>query len=231
MRIGTWNLDNRWGARHSDLIRKLDCDVWLLTEVNPKAENPRGRIAGFHCHLSSGVMVRKQHYAAVLSRGLLSNRSNPHAASAAATVNGIVFCSTILPFARCREYLPHPWNGKTIGEMTKAVIESLSNALPSCGVVWGGDWNHSLEGRVLGSKVGREHVLAAIKSFDLQVPTADLPHRIKGCRSIDHVAVPSGWMLKNAEPIPAKGLSDHDAYVIDVDEPKRGRLNPTIVAS
>ena len=34
MRIGTWNLAGRWSEAHEDLLRSLDCDVLLLTEVS-----------------------------------------------------------------------------------------------------------------------------------------------------------------------------------------------------
>ena len=220
MRIGTWNLNVQWGDHHIHLLLKQECDVWLLTELNPKLVNPKGMIANFRCHLSSGLMLRKQHWAAVLSLQEFTPPPliDPHPASAAAIINGITYCSTILPWSGCRKYSPHPWVGSTIGEMTKATIEPLSNALPKSNLVWGGDWNHSLKGRVVGSKVGRDHILAAIESFNLQVPTADLPHQNNEYRSIDHIAVPCGWKVKSACRILADGLSDHDAYVVEVDK-------------
>jgi hypothetical protein len=52
------------------------------------------------------------------------------------------------------------------------------------------------------------------------VPTAELPHPIEGLLSIDHVAVPSGTVASatRVEAIhEATRLSDHDAYVVDVD--------------
>jgi hypothetical protein len=217
MRIGTWNLDCRiLKVQHLDLLLREQCDVWLLTEVNPLAVNPKGVIAGFNCHLTAGVMGRKQHWAAVLSKRALSSLPDPHLSSAAAIVNGITFCSTILPWSGCRKYSPHPWVGDTIGEMTKAAIESLSNEFPKSDLVWGGDWNHSLQGRVVGSIVGRDHILAAIKSFSLQVPTTGLLCQKDKHQTIDHIAVPSGWRVKSAARVMAEGLSDHDAYVIEV---------------
>ena len=33
MRIGTWNLEQKWTKDHAGLIAKQKCGVWLLTEV------------------------------------------------------------------------------------------------------------------------------------------------------------------------------------------------------
>ena len=97
MRIGTWNLENKWSDKHRDLLRSEGCDVWLLTEVNPQAVNREGTIADYYCHISEGSWCG-QHWAAVLSIEPLSPfRPDPHEASAAASVNGITYCSTVLP--------------------------------------------------------------------------------------------------------------------------------------
>jgi hypothetical protein len=84
VRIGTWNLDARWSAEHRDLLLRERCAIWLLTEVHPKA-----RIAGYRCHLSKMTMARGQHYAAVLSDLPLDPLADPHAASAAAVIDGV----------------------------------------------------------------------------------------------------------------------------------------------
>ncbi len=66
MRIGTWNLDNRrLTDGHHALLLNEKCDVRLLTEVHRQWVNPEGKIADFHCHLSSGIMVRGQQWAAI----------------------------------------------------------------------------------------------------------------------------------------------------------------------
>ena len=42
MRIGTWNLNNRLlKDGHFTILDEERRHVWLLTEVNPKIENPR----------------------------------------------------------------------------------------------------------------------------------------------------------------------------------------------
>lgn len=224
MRIGTWNLDNRWDDRHLDLLLKKRCDVWLLTEVNPQAVNPSGKIAGFHCHLSSGTMGCKQHWAGILSLGALRPIADPHPASAAAIVNGITFCSTVLPWSTCGKEFP--WVGSCLVEKTADALSSLLAALPHKDLVWGGDWNQNLKGgwEYVGTNEGQKRLKSEIRSLNLQVPTADLPHRNNVSHSIDHIAVPVSWTVKRAERVAAenggKRLSDHDVYIIEVDEPK-----------
>ena len=102
----------------------------------------------------------------------------------------------------------------------RAAIDSLTANLPKVDLVWGGDWNQSLTGErdYVGTYEGRTFLKSALESLDLQVPTADLFHQ-KGCGqyTIDHIAVPSMWKVK-AHRVVAGGLSDHDAYVVEVDE-------------
>jgi hypothetical protein len=232
IRIGTWNLDNNWNSRHGNLLNGQKCDVWLLTEVNPKAENPKGMIAGFHCHLSLGVLECGQH-SAVLTRKALAPLADPHPASAAAIVDGITYWSTTLPWANATESF---WVGACQGEKTEAAIQSLLKGSPKSDLVWGGDWNHALIGPQYGaSAAGRSHLLAAIQTLRLQVPTAGLLARLaprsrriapkpgllsRGTYSIDHIAVPSTWITKSeARVMLATALSDHDAYVIEVEIP------------
>lgn len=223
MRIGTWNLDAQWGPRQARLLQSQRCDVWLLTEVSPKAVVAGGKVAGFYCHLSNGAMGRKQHWAAVLSRDPLSPLPDPHPASAAAIAGGIMYCSTILPWATCNKRPPTPWVGTTVGEMARAAIGSLLQVLPASGLVWGGDWNQNLADgwEYLGSEIGRTALASALASLNLQVPTAGLPYGAgSGRHTIDHIAVPSTWKVDLAEPVTAefdgKRLSDHNAYVVEV---------------
>jgi hypothetical protein len=100
MRIGTWNVENRlMTEQHQELILGQECDVWLLTEVHPKwSENDGTKILGFNANLSKGVMGRNQHWAAVLSLLPLERLEDPHEASANAKINGVTYCSTILPW-------------------------------------------------------------------------------------------------------------------------------------
>jgi endonuclease/exonuclease/phosphatase family metal-dependent hydrolase len=223
MRIGTWNLDGRWGRGHIDLLQGHHCDVWLLTEVSPKAVGADGTIASFRSHLSKGLMGRKQHWAAVLARGTFTPVPDPHRASAVAVIDGLTFCSTILPWAGCHRCPGHPWVGYSLGAMTKVTIDDLLKALPASGLVWGGDWNQNLAGgrEYVGSASGRAKLQAAVESLHLQVPTAALPYRSgSGRHTIDHIAVPAAWRVGHAVAVTAeaggKRLSDHDAYVVEV---------------
>lgn len=222
MRIGTWNLDNRLlTEEHRDILVGEWCDVWLLTELNSKAVDPDGRIAGFHCHLSLGVMGRKQHWAAVLSREALTSLPDPHPASAAAIVNGVTFCSTILPWATCGN--GPPWVGKGLAEQAANAVFSLVAALPRKDLVWGGDWNQNLEGgwEHVGTNCGAGILNAATRYLNLKALTAGLFHQNSISHTIDHIAVPTGWKVKSAARVQAAGLADHDAYIVEVYDPRR----------
>ena len=84
-----------------------------------------------------------------------------------------------------------------------------------------GDWNHALKGKeYAGSAGGRAAITSALDELGLVVPTAELPHRIDGLLSIDHIAVPKEIAGEPTRVVAAKGdkrLSDHDAYVVEVD--------------
>ena len=86
--------------------------------------------------------------------------------------------------------------------------------------VWGGDGNHSLSGQeVVGSKAGRAAVQAFLDTRGLVAATRELPSRVEGVLSIDHIAAPIGWSATARHVVAAKGgvrLSDHDAYVVDL---------------
>ena len=171
-------------------------------------------------------MDQKQHWAAILSLEKFIPLDDPHPASAAVTIDGITFCSSILPWSTCGNKAP--WNGKNLAEKTANALSILMPALPQQGLVWGGDWNQNLKGgwENVGTKEGQNLLNSAIKSLNLQVPTADLLHRLgTGHHTIDHIAVPSGWKVKSAKRIVAarngKRLSDHDAYVIEGFEPNQ----------
>ena len=220
MRIGTWNVENQlMSEEHQELIRRQNCDVWLLTEVHPKwAENEGTTILHFHAQLSKGFMGRNQHWAAVLSVLPLDRLDDPHDASAAAKINGVTYCSTILPW-RGVKVDSAPWHGSNHSEITENAISALLRNLPKGDLVWGGDWNHSLIGREhAGSMGGRLHLLDAIRQFELKVPTAGLSHRGNYCQAIDHIGVPLSWSVESAKRVNTQGLSDHNAYVVEVVE-------------
>lgn len=213
LRIGTWNLAGRWDARHAALLLDADCDVWLLTEVREDVALP-----GYFSHATVENMAPRRAWAQVLARREFNPLPDPHAASAAVTLGGVTYCSSILPWRGCGS--EHPWVGATHGERTGAAVDSLAGALKTEPLIWGGDWNHALsDAEHAGSKAGRAHVARFLDTRSLRVPTADQPHRISGLLSIDHIAIPAGWQ-GTARRVVAEAdsvrLSDHDAYVVEV---------------
>lgn len=210
MRIGTWNLEGCWGARHLTLIEAMNCDVLLLTEVREDIAIP-----SYDLHLGHLEMVPGRRWAAVASRLPMHPLHDPHGASAMADVDGQRYCSSVLPRRNCGQ--DHPWSGADTTEKTLAAVADVRAAVPT---VWGGDWNHAFSGgERSGSLDGRAALLDAVARLGLQVPTADASHQ-KGGLSIDHIAVPRSWDVSAVERhralVDERWISDHDAYVVTV---------------
>lgn len=105
--------------------------------------------------------------------------------------------------------------------MLDAIIETLSRTEP---VIWGGDCNHALSGReYAGSAAGRAHPRTALGKLGLSARTQELPHRIEGLLSIDHIAAPTGWPARAAERIPATptAISRRNVSRSSCSRPKR----------
>ena len=115
-----------------------------------------------------------------------------------------------------------PWGEGAASEKTKRALDQLVSALPIGGLVWGGDWNHAMQGReYTGSVAGRTAIKAAVADLQLTLATEDSPHRIPGLLAIDHIAVPHNARIHAVNRIIAqdhsgKRLSDHDAYMTDI---------------
>jgi hypothetical protein len=216
VRIGTWNLEGRWGGQHERLLLAQDCDAWLLTEVRETTH-----LEGYDLHLGTAVMSGRKRWAAVATRGLdVSPLPDPHPASAAVDLHGTALVSSVLPWRGSGG--GDPWSGDDHAARTGGAVDALLAAFPSDDLVWGGDWNHSLHGRdASGSGGGLVHVRRLLEARDLQVPTARLPHRHPELLAIDHVAVPSRLRLQGAWWVSAvvdgAALSDHDLYVVQVE--------------
>jgi len=189
--------------------------VWLLTEVSERLEVP-----GTNLHLGTQLMAPRRRWAGILTTLPLTSLPEPHPASASAIIEGITFCSSILPWRGCGDR--DPWDGERHHQKTEAAVADLLPHLRQADrLVWGGDWNHALSGReYAGSKAGRTAILAAVNQLHLAVPTAGLPHQIEGLLSIDHLAIGPGIRIEAAHRIVAaldgSRLSDHDAYVANV---------------
>ncbi|WP_166390358.1 endonuclease/exonuclease/phosphatase family protein [Nocardioides ochotonae] len=212
MRIATWNLEGRWTPRHESLIGSLRADLLLLTEVRAGAA-----ITGFNIHFTEAEMQPGRRWSAVAARARLRPLPDPHAATALAEVDGLRVASSILPWGNAGG--APPWTGHDQGSRTAAAVASIRAAEP---VIWGGDWNHELTGRLYaGSRSGRTSVLEALDHLGLSARTDTMPHRLPGARSIDHVAVPTSWIVASVERVSAivdgVALSDHDAYVVEVE--------------
>lgn len=209
MRIGTWNLAGRWTHAHRDLLSQASCDVWLLTEI-------RGDVAleGYDRHLTGALMAEpSRHWAGVLTRLPVEPLDDPHPATAAVRIDGVTYASSVLPWRTCGSQ--EPWSGERHVDRVAATLDALSTWMPSRDLVWGGDWNQSLEGRdYSGSRAGGTMIEDLLCSLSLTVPTAALPHRLDGIRSIDHIAVSREISVVSAERWDATGLSDHDLYVV-----------------
>lgn len=214
MRIGTWNLAGRWSEAHKRLLIDEDCDVWLLTETSERLE-----LDGYSKHQTEACMAPRRRWAGILSRVPLTSYDDPHPATAFASAGKLAFCCSVLPWRSCGQR--QPWIAAQHADKTSATLDDLLKKLPATGLIWGGDWNHALSGpEWVGSKGGRKHLLAAVASLALQVPTAPLKHRLPDLLAIDHIAVPTGTKVVSAGRVIAsaeeKRLSDHDAYVIEI---------------
>ncbi len=135
----------------------------------------------------------------------------------------MTYVSSVLPWKGCGPDLP--WVGDRHADKTENAVDELVEKLSGLPLlVWGGDWNHALTGReYAGSLGGRSAVLGAVDHLGLAVPTAELPHAIKGLLSIDHIAVPRAWsssVLRVSAALDGRRLSDHDAYMVEVVAPE-----------
>jgi hypothetical protein len=217
MRIGTWNLEGRWTPAQVRALGRQDCDIWLLTEVPTTAA-----LDGYAMHTTTGSMAPGRRWAAVAAREDLDPcpLPDPHPASAAVAVDGVTFCSSVLPWRTSGG--DHPWRGSSTAERTAYALGDLTSVLPVDRTVWGGDWNHAVEGpEHAGSRAGREAILDAATRLGLTILTTGLAHRLDGHGTIDHLAVPSrARVVHRAERVSmeedGRHLSDHDAYVVEV---------------
>ncbi|WP_207556068.1 hypothetical protein [Intrasporangium flavum] len=193
--------------------------MWLLTEV-PRHAELTGSVVAF----TGADMAPERAWAAVAVRAGLGNvdrHADPHPASVHVSVDDLHVCSSVLPWRSAGA--AWPGDGHDVGSRTEAAVGQLLRALPAGRTVWGGDWNHALEGpETAGSAAGRTAIRTALEQLDLRAVTADVPHRFDGLKGIDHIAVPTS--APPAEPArrvematDGRHLSDHDAYVTDID--------------
>lgn len=218
MRIATWNLNLKMRKGALDLFGSLDADVLLLTEAPPDLD-----LAGYQRTPPGPLMLRGQEWATILSRRPIQWVERPHGASVAALIDGVTYVSTVLPWGSSPP--GPPFRGVGQAAQTVAALEDLESWLGAQDrLVWGGDWNHSLEQpwRYSASTAGRERLDALLGELGLYAPTRHLPRGWKyDFPSIDHVAVSDpNATAELVEAIgPAGRLSDHDAYVVETAAP------------
>ncbi len=217
MRVATWNLDRELRPGAVELLLDVGADVLLLTEPPSNLE-----LEGYSLTPPGASMPRGQLYAAVASRldtlGPLEPLPAPHPATTAAVVQGTTFVSTVLPWSSAES---DDWRGSTFTERTVHALDDLEpflRAQPR--LVWGGDWNHALEGGLhWQTRAGRDRLELLLGQLALEAPTRHQPRGVYEMQSIDHIAVPGrvvGVEHHSAEAVDGR-LSDHDLYVVVVD--------------
>ena len=210
MRIGTWNLDGRWDARHRDLLARLECDVLLLTEVPDQVDIP-----GMHGYRTTEPMAPGRAWAGVFATNV-TGRADPHPAAALAEVDGMLLSSSVLPWHGSAPW--YPWGGDSAFERTAHAVGAIVSSSPT---VWGGDWNTSFahNGYAVSPR-SRDLLEQAVDRLGLSIVTAQLEHQQGLDLTIDHIAVPTSWSSGGAEHDRAECdgslISDHDAYVVEV---------------
>ncbi|MAY96572.1 endonuclease/exonuclease/phosphatase family protein [uncultured Nocardioides sp.] len=216
MRIGTWNLDGRWSDRHAAVLTSLACDVLLLTECPENAELP-----SYASHATTARIPgeKHRHWAAIWATEPVTPLPDPHPASASVRIGDLTFCSSVLPWTLASAQWP--WGPADHVGRVEEVLDALAETLGGGATVWGGDWNQPLAGNISGfSRAAQVSIAAALERHGMTAPTAEMSGRSTGQFSIDHVAVPRGWMVREVGRIVVEpALSDHDAFWVDVSVP------------
>ena len=230
LRVGTWNLD--WNGplllrpRQAAHISE-EADLWLLTEIpsHPKFDKAKSSFSGL---VPPG---NEQRWAAVTTTLPMEPIKAKHPTLAMARImlgeDDFLAASSVFPWRSAAGFWP-AGDGDTFADRCAqtlkahaAEIKKASSGLP---VVWGGDFNQALSGpEGVGSDVGREALLDAFKELGLRAVTIEAAGQDPPQRSIDHIAIPSGWSLwaVNVERPHSDNrfLSDHPSYVVSVEQP------------
>jgi hypothetical protein len=214
MRIGTWNLEGGWSSDHTHALAAAACDLWLLTEVRPRVT-----MDGYHQHLTTATTQDGAHWAGILSRKPIDPLPDPHPASAAAWIDGLLVCSSVLPWPFAEEDTPWADDESHTDAMaaTLADIETTLKANPS---VWGGTWHQPLEGNIVGfSPRAQEAIWATVRLLGLSVPTASERTRHgRGQHTVDHLGIPDTWEVLDLGSFAVDDVADHDAYWVEVEQ-------------
>lgn len=210
MRIGTWNLNRRLRVRAESLLLRLNADVLLLTEAPADLVLPEYKLTPV-----GPLMALGQQWSTIASREPLRAIPTPHPATTAATIGDTTFVCSVLPWGSAKGA---PWRGEGYGDRMLNALDDLEPFLrDQQKLVWGGDWNHTLEGPLTGStRQGRERLGELLATLDLHAPTRHDPRGVYAMNSIDHVAVSDASATSEHVPaqISSRRLSDHDLYIV-----------------
>ena len=247
MRFGVWNLklapNPNWprGRQMLELAQECDVDVWLFTEVHsawvlpgymaaisgPRSAGPdRKRWSGIACRAAFDLTPVPIVDPGPADEGLCLARipaTDPQLPQL------LVACS-VLPWSGTLSgwpslHSPGQPNGFSarFRSVTEAHAERISSARQVDEVIiWGGDFNQSLSGRIMGSRANRAVLMSALEYLDLTALTDDARHLLEDACTIDHVAVSSGWPKSSSVTVftrsdDARQTSDHALYLVDID--------------
>ncbi|CAA9562838.1 MAG: hypothetical protein AVDCRST_MAG33-1815 [uncultured Thermomicrobiales bacterium] len=246
MRIGVWNLKlapvpgRARGERMLELMREWDADLWLLTEIDaawslpgytavtsgPRSgAPPQKRWAGIMCRDDVLLTQLARSDSTPADEGLCMARLVARDGNSPPL---LVACS-VLPWATTASAWPslHATDGpdgyqNRFRYVTAVHLERIRRERQDEDVlVWGGDFNQSLTGRVLGTRSGREVLSSAFEDLGVVPLTAEAPHLGAMACSIDHVTVSLRWAASSAVTVvtrtdDARQDSDHALYLVDV---------------
>jgi hypothetical protein len=230
LRVGTWNLgrgEPRWRQPHQAAHISTQADLWLLTEVPSRLVIGSGQPS--FSKLRPGE--RNEHWAAITFRWPFEVVAAVHPTLAMARIHhsqgAFLVASSVFPWRTAGISWP-TGDGKSFAERCARTLAAHSSELGKAGdglpIVWGGDFNQALSGRErAGSDLGRAALLNAFTRLGLRAVTLDASGQDAQHRSIDHIAIPSGWgsrAVKVQRPqAEHRLLSDHPSYVVGVEWP------------
>ena len=237
MRIGTWNLNRASphgprGAAQVNFMSQIGADLWLVTEVHEDL-----RLGADPMHLAvtrlDGGKVR---WCGISSRWPLTpvdvEMESLALARVVAPSGPLLVATSVMPWRGGGRF----WAGRADAHDRERFAETLTEHLgaiqrsrqPSEPVVWGGDFNQTLDGPETGcSEGGRGLLLDAFASLGLVAVTRTLAQAEVGLDTIDHVAVPTSWVTdllprrsERVQPRTINGtpLSDHCCYICEPSE-------------
>ncbi len=216
--VGTWNIEGDARQGSVELLLGLRAHVLLLTEVPPGFILPGYRTTELRQPTMRPTKRDGQHYAAVsvLDELELEQIEPPSITSAAARVGGTAFVSTVLPWPNAPA---PPYLGATQAEQTENALDELEPWLDEHpALVWGGDWNHPLDGSLSGfTERGHKRIAAAVDRLGLTVHTRNewaQQNRYGKHRSVDHIA--SRHDPVSVRVVVGRPYSSHDAYAVQL---------------